>query len=166
MKSGDHLRSVKRAFSWLLLLALAGALPCHALDSPETPDYVARFESRLQPFTDSFGQQSGAADLAREGNNLLDFLDKEMQAAYAALLRKLEPAEKRSLQAAQKAWLNHYRREKAFIETNWTRDNFGSSYMLSRFSYLSRLKKDRIRTLLSYLKNYRHTDEDAALTKE
>ena len=82
------------------------------------------------------------------------FLDDELNHAYAALATKLNLKRKPQLQRAQRAWLAFRDAEAAFIKDNWTMAQFGSSSPMSRGAYRAAIARDRTLGLLNYLKNY------------
>jgi uncharacterized protein YecT (DUF1311 family) len=135
-------------------MALAAPL-AHALDNPDAPDYVAQFEKRAQPFEKHIDDQTSIYGTAQAGVAYANFLDKELNQAYQALLKKLtDPKVQEQLRKSQRAWLAYYKAETDFIWNNWVPDNFGSSYELSRQDYRNSLVKERIKVLLLYLRNY------------
>ncbi|EPM7996084.1 lysozyme inhibitor LprI family protein [Vibrio vulnificus] len=58
------------------------------------------------------------------------------------------------LQQSQRQWILYRDMEFKLIESNWTRNNFGSSYRLSQFSYKSSVIKNRVIQLYYYANNY------------
>lgn len=143
-------RLFRKTFSLLLLLAFQ----CHAIDNPDVPDYTAEFEARARPFKEAFANQTGSLEIIREGERFSDFLDQEMKKAIDSLNHHLKSDAWQKLQTSQAAWQKYYQTESAFIIENWTKDQFGTSYVLPRSDYLNTLKETRIKILLSYLKNY------------
>jgi len=134
-------------------MALATSL-AHAVDNPDAPDEVAAFEQRAKPLEEYFLSQSRTADIDRAGTAYAKFLDKELNRAYQLLLKQLDPVAREQLKKSQRAWLAYYQVEAEFINTNWMPARFGNSYALSRQDYRNTLVKNRILTLLNYLRSY------------
>lgn len=82
------------------------------------------------------------------------FLDAELDKAYKALLLKLFGPARVKLKRSQDDWHKFRRAEFAFIARNWTAKTFGSSSVLLRGAYRTAIIRDRVTTLLHYLKNY------------
>lgn len=157
MKDGDvtHPRKLMPiTFILFLFLALSG-LPCFAIDNPDAPDFVAEFEVRAQKFEINVQNQGGdAADTHRAYSDYENFLDYELNQAYSTLMKHLDNQNKKILIASQKQWLQFRNAEFLFIENNWTMQNFGNSYVISRGVSRTKILRDRVITLLHYLKNY------------
>lgn len=141
-------------FILFLSLALFG-LPCFAIDNPDAPDFVAEFEVRAQKFEINVQNQGGnTADTHRAYSDYENFLDHELNQAYLVLIKHLNDQNKKDLIISQKQWLQFRDTEFLFIDNNWTMQNFGSSYVISRGASRIKILRDRIITLLHYLKNY------------
>lgn len=141
---------------WLLLLgALIPASTCRALDNPDAPDYVAEFRKRAAPIEAAIQyQDSNIANTAHAYIEYEKFLDQELNQAYTSLMQRLNADGRQHLLDSQKRWLQFRDAEFQFIAANWTRENFGTSSVLSSGGYRARLIKDRVLQLLDYLKNY------------
>jgi uncharacterized protein YecT (DUF1311 family) len=146
---------LRQLVSILLALGMLTTVPAGALDNPDAPNVVVEFEQRAKPFEDKIGEHAGSGAVAAHYADYERFLDDELNHAYAALMKKIEPPRKQQLLHSQKAWLAFRDAEFAFIRDNWTQQQFGSSSSLSRGAYRSMVAKDRITALLNYLKNYR-----------
>lgn len=131
-----------------------GIAPATALENPDAPDLLARFEQRMQPFAARFADQSSTAGIAQAGAVYAKALDSELNQAYRQLLAKLDTASAEKLRASQRAWLAHAKAETAFIDVSWTQERFGTSSVLSKWDYSNTLTKERTRALLLYLQNY------------
>jgi uncharacterized protein YecT (DUF1311 family) len=126
-----------------------------AIDNPDAPNDLNVFEEKSQKYEKEIGDVADNNRMVSElSRNYLKFLDDELNSAYHSVLDKVDEKQQRSLQTSQKAWLQYRDTEFAFIEANWTPDNFGSSSALSKSLYRSTIIRDRVRGLLSYLKNY------------
>jgi len=148
--------SVRRLFPALpgLLAGLALTASALAIDNPDTPDIVAQFEARAQPFEARIGEAASVRETALANGAYQRFLDGELNQAYQALAGKLGPTERAALARSERSWLSYRDREFAFIDQNWTPEHFGLSAALSRGDYRSALVKQRTVTLLQYLENY------------
>jgi uncharacterized protein YecT (DUF1311 family) len=132
-----------------------------AIDNPESPDLTAAFLARAQPFEERLdaGAGGGGEARSRAAGEYASFLEIELDRAYMQLQLQLQldAAGRRSLQVAQRRWLDFRGAEERFIADNWIPRNFGSSSLLSRGGYRARLVKERVLTLLAYLQNYPET---------
>lgn len=126
-----------------------------AIDNPDAPDYVAEFEARISPL-EKYTQEEAMTtlDWSKGYSELERTLDSELNAAYKILMEKLPETSRESLRTSQRAWLNYRDSEFEFIATNFTREEFGTSYVISLGSYRSSIIKSRVKELLGYLKNY------------
>ena len=125
-----------------------------AIDNPDTPDYVAQFESRIKVHEDYIDKASTTVDFGRGYGELCAALDKELNTAYKQLLSKLSEPEQKSLRDSQRQWLKYRDAEYKFISDSITRDKFGSSAVMSAGAYKTSLVKARVIELLWYLKQY------------
>lgn len=136
----------------LLVLASGCAL---ALDNPDAPDRVAAFEAREAPYREAIHVEADTTAAYRAAYDRYErFLDGELNRAYQALRRELDDGARQQLRAAQRAWIDYRDAAFAFIEGNWRREDFGSSAVISRGGYRTRIIRDRVLTLLHYLQNY------------
>ncbi len=131
------------------------ALPVFAVDNPDAPDYVAAFEKRAKPYEAKISESGGVTgDAIAAYADYERFLEVELNQSYQALSKKLGPVQKKQLVLSQNKWLAFRAAEIAFIDANWTMEQFGTSSHLSRGGYSATITKDRILALLHYLKNY------------
>ena len=150
----------KQSSQILYRLAMIGFLMCcsvsvHALDKPDAPDYVGELMQRAQMYQLNIQQTTHTTQSYITVYAAYEkFLDQELNAAYAKLMAQLNDKAQQNLRESQRQWLKYRNAEFNFIAQNWTRENFGSSSVISRGDYGTRLIKDRVVTLLQYLKNY------------
>jgi uncharacterized protein YecT (DUF1311 family) len=131
------------------------ALPCFAIDNPDAPDFLAEFEVRAQEFEINVQKQGGnIGDTYRAYSDYENFLDHELNQAYMALMKHLSSENKKNLVDSQKQWLQFRDTEFLLIDNTWTMQNFGSSYVISRGASRIKIVRDRVITLLHYLKNF------------
>lgn len=157
MRSGNRWPCARRpllalAFLWATGIWSSG---CHAIDNPDAPDHVADFEARARQYEVAINERAKTSDeIASAYAGYERFLDKELNSAYSDLLKKLNESSRRGLMNSQRRWLQYRDAEFAFIETNWTPENFGSSYRITRGGSRARVVRSRVVELLGYLKNY------------
>lgn len=126
-----------------------------ALDNPDAPDLLGEFKTRAQSYEAEIQSEAQTTkDYAEAYQKYEIFLDNELNKSYRALTAELSADQTDSLQQSQRAWLKYRDKEFEFIAKNWTVENFGSSSTISRGDYRTSLLKERVITLLSYLKNY------------
>lgn len=152
------MRQASKRMVILLSISLGLALSsreCLSIDDPDAPDLVAGFEARSKPFeTAIHGRSRDGWEISRAYADYEKFLDREINLAYAALAKQTSGAVRRNLADSQRRWLEYRDAEFGFIASNWTPENFGSSYVISRSTYRTEVTKSRIVTLLNYLRNY------------
>ena len=138
-----------------LMIGLMQFVPCVAIDNPDTPDIVSEFQSRASVYETVISDNAGNSHkVIIDYAEYEKFLDKELNQAYRTLANKLDSHRKQELIQAQNEWLKFRDSEFGFINDNWNMEQFGSSSALSRGAYRSTIVKDRVVTLLNYLKNY------------
>ncbi len=129
-------------------------LPAQAIDNPDQPDPVAAFAGRAE----SYETQIGAASTDRAALAVYaqyeQFLDRELNQAYSALLRGTRDSRRQDLVRSQKSWLVFRDAEMRFIANNWSMQDFGSSSALSRAGYRAALLRQRVTALYGYLRSY------------
>lgn len=81
-------------------------------------------------------------------------MQAELAKAYPALLAKLPKPSRTKLERSQADWLKYRKADLDFIAENWTSKTFGSASVLSRGEYRTALIRERVTTLMHYLKNY------------
>lgn len=123
-----------------------------AIDNPDAPDYVAQFEARARLPAERFAQAAGGPGQADAASAYLQFLDTELNAAYALLLATLPAAQHSVLVAAQRQWLCWRDAELTWLDANWTPQRFGSSAALTRADRRATLLRQRVVALLGYVK--------------
>jgi len=127
----------------------------HALDNPDASDYVAQFNTRSQVHEQAVNDPKLTNwGILEAYNNYQLFLDEELNVAYQLLRAKLPKAQKNELKESQRQWIKFRDLEFEFINHNWTRANFGSSFGLSRGGYRTSIIKNRVIQLLYYAMNY------------
>lgn len=126
-----------------------------AIDKPEAPNYVAEFEKRLAPLYSYVREKaSSTPEYARGYAEIEKALDGELNLAYTKLLSKLGVPEQKLLYQSQKAWLKFRDVEFKLIEENWSSAKFGTSSVISRGDYKASIIKNRVVSLLWYLKTF------------
>lgn len=139
----------------IAVVSLLLAWPAYAVDNPDVPDYVAEFQKRAQPYEARISERAGiTTEVIAAYADFDRFLEAELNQSYLALTRKLSPVRKKQLAQSENKWLAFRAAENAFIDDNWTVEQFGTSSHLSRGAYRSAITKDRILALLNYLKSY------------
>ena len=139
---------------WVLLTASLTS-SCFAVDNPDARDLVMEFEARAKTFEQRIHNVPHDSQSYRDAySDYETFLDGELNSAYSKLITALGEAERSELRQSQRAWISFRDAEFAFIERNWTRENFGSSYVISRGDYRTTLIKHRVESLYYYLQNY------------
>lgn len=136
-------------------VALLAGTPVVAIDNPDAPDNLGVFKVQVRQYEDDLSVAAGNnRKLLEVGGQYRKFLDVELNKAYQSILSKVDDKNKAGLEASQKAWIQYRDAEFAFIAANWTPDEFGSSALLSKNQYATKITRDRIEVLLNYLKNY------------
>lgn len=136
------------------LVFVSQAAIVEALDNPDAPDRVGAFERRAAPFEKELAATDGGSAAARAGHAYATFLDGELNAAYNALLPKLESPAREALIESQRRWLRFRDAEYKFIARQWTRARSGTSASLSVAGYRNALVKERVVELLRYAAEY------------
>jgi len=137
-----------------IFFLLLSAHSC-AIDNPDTKDGVAQFEERSKQFKVAIENPSNSSRAYSVAyDNYQNFLDDELNKVYGQLKSKLSLSRKAELEISQKNWLKFRDSEFLLIDNNWTKENFGSSYIISRGGYRCTLIEHRIRELLNYSANY------------
>ena len=152
-KTGDFFSA--RLAGWALLAALSlSASAALAIDNPDRPDPVAEFASRAGDFETRIAGAGTDRDALAVYAQYEQFLDRELNLAYTALVRQGRDSRRQDLVRSQKSWLVFRDAELRFIANNWTREDFGSSSAASRAAYRAALIRGRVETLLGYLRSY------------
>jgi len=136
-------------------------LPCFltssafAIDNPDSPDYVVNFKKQADKYKKSINDSNlGHRQILLAYNDYQIFLDKELNKAYKLLMSKLAKPQQAELKQSQQKWITFRDAEFVLINHNWTRNNFGSSFALSRGAYRCSILEARILQLYHYVKNY------------
>ena len=151
------LMDLNRKATGLLALAIACVVIslAYAIDNPDAPDYLGEFKSNDKYFQDKINNpQNTTKEYLAVYDDYLFFLDKELNNAYRLLMAKVPETQREDLKNSQKKWMAFRDAEFEFINNNWTRDNFGSSSVISRGAYRSSIVKNRVIQLLQYASNY------------
>jgi uncharacterized protein YecT (DUF1311 family) len=139
----------------LLLLPLIFSNNIWAIDNPDTTDFVAEFEARMAPLQTVIQEKATTTvDISESYKALEEALDKELNAAYRKLMQKLPEPSKDALRTSQKQWVKFRDAEFLFLSGNFSKEDFGSSYVISIGSYRTSIIEARVKELLWYLKNY------------
>ncbi|MDE2371757.1 MAG: DUF1311 domain-containing protein [Burkholderiales bacterium] len=144
----------RRALLCLLSAALAAPQLACALDDPDAPDRVAAFVARARDHEQAVINAEHDAEGLAAAAAYAKFLDRELNTAYQQLLARVPADARRELIRSQRRWLEFRDAEVQFIDANWTPAQFGSSSALSRSGYRNSLVKQRVLTLLDYMRNY------------
>ena len=143
---------IKSVFLCSLLLTLSS---CFAVDNPDTPDYVNEFLAEAQVFEDKISQGSGNANELREQYKAFNqFLAQRLSHSERLVDHFLQGEAKTLFKDSQALWKSYANKESEVILSNFTKENVGSSYLLTRFAYVATVNKQRIITLYGYAKNY------------
>ena len=129
--------------------------PVFALDNPDAPDLVGEFETREQVFLKAINNpRYRTKDYLVAYDDYQKFLDEELNKAYYLIKSKLSSERQQELKNSQRNWIKFRDTEFELIKNTWTRQNFGSSAVISRGSYRGTIIKNRVLQLLHYAKNY------------
>ena len=150
---------MKNKYKWLQrLILIITSLFVHsvyAIDNPESSDLTGQFKEREKPFLSAIEKPTnGTRDTIRAYHEYKIFLDKELNKVYTLVLSKLSSKHQNELQISQRHWLKFRDAEFEFINNNWNRSSFGSSFAISRGAYSSTVIKNRLMQLFHYAKNY------------
>jgi uncharacterized protein YecT (DUF1311 family) len=147
-----HSRCAAQSVALALCLALSSS-PGWSIDNPERPDELAIFVQRDEAAQAAvLTAETTSASLAA-GRRYQVFLESELSGALRRLSAELSPEEQRRLVAAHRRWLKFREQENHFIDLAWSPSAFGSSAGLSRQAHRAALTRDRIRSLLAYMKD-------------
>ena len=145
----------KKCHGWILAVCLLASTLAHAIDNPDAPDHVNAFLQRAQIHEQGIAQTPHTTQSYGEAYAAYEaFLDRELNTAYAQLLTRLSAESGKVLKQAQRQWLNYRDQEFEWIARNLTQENFGSSTIISRGDFRTKIIRDRVITLLHYLGNY------------
>lgn len=129
--------------------------PLWAIDNPDAPNYVGAFKVHSEPYLQAINKPDNSTRaILKAYNSYQKFLDKELNTAYTKLMAKLSEERKGELKKSQRNWIKFRDAEFDFINHNWTRATFGSSFAISRGAYRCSIIEQRVIQLFHYLKNY------------
>ncbi|HJO93148.1 MAG TPA: lysozyme inhibitor LprI family protein [Victivallales bacterium] len=126
----------------------------YSLDNPDVANYVKIFKTRSGQYLKGFNTAKNNYEYATINAKYKAFLEGELNKAYRALMKQLKKNEQIKLSISQKEWLKYRTTESEFINSNWNRNSFGSSAVISKIDYNNSITSDRIIVLLQYLQNY------------
>ncbi|PSJ18103.1 hypothetical protein C7H79_04405 [Nitrosomonas supralitoralis] len=155
---GDSMKKIIRRNLYnfvLIVVFLCYSLFTHAIDNPDAPDYVSDFLKHAEVYEREIQQTTHTTQSYLTAYAAYEkFLDKELNTAYNQLMVHLNEDVQLVLRNSQLKWLSYRDKEFDFIARNWTAQKFGSSAVISRGGYRTKLIKDRTMILLQYLQNY------------
>lgn len=148
----------KLRYSWLGTAALTLILFSNltfSIDNPDALDLIAEFETREKSFTVAIEKPSNTTnDYSVAYSNYLKFLDKELNTVYKTLRTKLPEEKQKQLKASQVSWIKYRDLEFAFIDSNWTNKDYGTSSGISRGQYKASVVRNRVIQLMHYAKTF------------
>jgi len=126
-----------------------------AVDNPDAPDFIGKFKESEKVYLKAIeNQENGTRDTIRAYHEYKIFLDEALNKTYNILESKLSPKHQKELKASQLHWIKFRDAEFEFINNNWDRPTFGTSFAVSRGDYSSSVIKNRLIQLFHYLSNY------------
>ncbi|HDY7989514.1 TPA: lysozyme inhibitor LprI family protein [Vibrio vulnificus] len=139
----------------LILLIIIYPRISYSIDNPDSPDYIANFTELSERYENKINNSKvNNVEILNAYNEYMLFLDEELNKSFLILKKKMTSENFLKLQQSQRQWILYRDMEFKLIESNWTRNNFGSSYRLSQFSYKSSVIKNRVIQLYYYANNY------------
>lgn len=152
VRTMDNVKTIIKYISILIFCSFINS--SYALDNPDAPNFINLFKKQEKPLLDKIENASGtrATILAYHEYNL--FLKSELNKTYISLLEKIPDERKTELADSQNKWKMYRDLEFKFINNNWNRTDFGSSFSVSRGDYTSTIIRNRLIQLLHYLQNY------------
>ncbi|MCW9030117.1 MAG: lysozyme inhibitor LprI family protein [Gammaproteobacteria bacterium] len=150
---------MKEQRKWLQgILLLTASLTLNtacAVDNPDAPNLIEQFKISEQTYLNAINNpKNGTRDTIRAYHEYKVYLDKELNKIYTSLRTKLSVAQQKELKVSQRNWLAFRDAEFKFINNNWNRSSFGSSFAISRGEYSSQVIRNRVMQLFSYSANY------------
>lgn len=122
-----------------------------AIDNPDAPDLISKFKENEKVYLKAIeSPTNGTRDTIRAYHEYKLFLDKELNKTYTLLKSKLSPERQKELTTSQLHWIKFRDAESEFINNNWGRPTFGTSFALSRGDYSSAIIKNRLMQLFHY----------------
>jgi len=138
----------------ILVLTAFGGRASLAIDNPDVPDFVGAFEVQCAQYESKVRTASDTNKITEAYGSYMTFLDRELNKAYEGLLKHVSGDARETLVTSERKWIQYRDSEDAFIIANWNVQNFGTSSAISRSDYRADIVKQRVVTLLHYLKNY------------
>ena len=127
----------------------------HAIDNPDAPDLIGELQAKESTYLEAINKpENTVRDYLIAYDDYETFLDNELNRAYQRVMSRLATPQQEELTKAQRDWIKFRDAEFVFINNNWTRENFGSSFALSRGALRCSIIRDRVMQLLMYAKNY------------
>ena len=148
--------TIKKLLFWILAAMMSlSATTALAIDNPDAPDLVGAFNKRALILENAANNpDNGSREYLIAYDDYQTFLDDELNKAYKLLMSKLPKKRQTELKNSQRKWISYRDAEFLLINNNWTRQNFGSSAVISRGTYRCSIIKNRVLQLLYYIKNY------------
>lgn len=138
----------------LMCVMLLDVALSFALDNPDSPQYLVQFEKKSQQYEQDINELYKNLDIIKAYRAYEMYLDGQLNEAYGLLKLKLNSEQQAQLKISQLAWIQFRDQEFKFIEANWTKEQFGSSYTMSIGAYKTKIIKNRTEILYRYLQNY------------
>jgi uncharacterized protein YecT (DUF1311 family) len=127
-----------------------------SVDNPDSTDHINKFLAMANKYQKNITNQNhNSYDYIKLYSEYEQFLDKELNTYYKILIKCIDKQSLDALKYSQLKWIDHRDAEFNFIESNFNKNNFGSSYIISRGEYRISFIKNRIITLIYYLRNYK-----------
>lgn len=150
---------MKNAHTWYQGLILVTAYIMFnsvcAIDNPDAPVLISKFKVDEKVYLKAIeNPANGTRDTIRAYYEYKIFLDKKLNKTYSNLKSKLTPKRQKELKISQRNWIKFRDEEFKFINNNWNRSGFGSSFAISRGDYSSAIIKNRLMQLFHYASNY------------
>ncbi len=139
----------------IVLSMLVSVSSCFAIDNPDAPDYVNNFLTEAKVYEDKISEcNCDSIELRDRYGDFNMFLEEKLSHAKRLVGHFVKGVAKEKFLSSQAAWEIFSQKEKEFVSANWTRESFGTSYLLSRLNYTNSINKQRVITLYYYAKNY------------
>ncbi|WP_149981852.1 hypothetical protein [Pseudoalteromonas rhizosphaerae] len=143
---------IKAIFFLSMLVTVSS---CLAIDNPDTPDYVNSFLAEAKVYEEKISQcDCDYVELRDRYDDFNIFLEEKLSHAKRLVGHFVKGEAKEKFLSSQAAWEVFSQKEKEFVMANWTKESFGTSYLLSRLNYTTSIDKQRVITLYYYAKNY------------
>ena len=127
----------------------------YALDNPEAKDYVSQFKKESQIYEAKIESSNKNVDLQNIYNQYIHFLEKELLKGGKQMLNNLSDAQSKQIFIkSENRWEDYKNQEFEFIDTLFSRNTVGSSYIISRGAAKVSILKTRVIQLYRYLKHF------------